>query len=262
MRNYLFSILLVFISSCKLDCKCEKYGVMETQIIGCYSGTKILKGKMSTETFNKEIGFQLDENRKCIVENERANILPFDATWYLKNTHKLIIEKSKYAYLNGSYRIKEISYQENSGEKVITKIVLKKWRLTMDLNRHFNPDGTIQRNYYKLLYIDQEIINCLEEKKVLSIIQVGSIFYQLIAPTFYNYPQTLEKYVANYLFQNPKGNQLFQELFICQSELIQNDLFKIIYEGIIKEFGESYRSKIKIENDFPIFKYWKQAVFE
>lgn len=258
MEYRVISILLiigVFLSSCGLSTKMAT-NLQESDILGCYSGTKLLKGPESVETVNTEIGFQFDEKSKCVVMNERSNVEPFQVEWHLKKSNHLVIENSVFEYLNQSYKISNITYKELFGQRVINSFDLRSGKLTMNLTRRFNPDSTIQREFYDVLYIDKKIMNALLLKQDLDAIQVCSIYIQLLAPKYYNYPNPLEYYVVDYLFQNPSGNDSFRENLSFQSQMVKDIMYPKLYNEVLKKYGDSYKERSKIEMDFPFFKDW------
>jgi hypothetical protein len=235
--------------------------LQESDILGCYSGTKLLEGPESAETINTEIGFQFDEKSKCIVMNERSNVEPFQVLWHLKKSNLLVIENSAFEYLNRSYRISNITYEEVFGQRVINSFDLRSGKLTMNLTRRFNPDSTIQREYYDVLYIDKEIMNALLLKTDLDAVQVCSVYIQLLAPKYYNYPNPLEYYVVDYLFQNPSGNDSFRENLSFQSQMVKDIMYPKLYNEVLKKYGDSYKERSKIEMDFPFFKDWIKSEY-
>jgi hypothetical protein len=235
--------------------------LQESDILGCYSGTKLLEGPESAETINTEIGFQFDEKSKCIVMNERSNVEPFQVLWHLKKSNLLVIENSAFEYLNRSYRISNITYEEVFGQRVINSFDLRSGKLTMNLTRRFNPDSTIQREYYDVLYIDKEIMNALLLKTDLDAVQVCSVYIQLLAPKYYNYPNPLEYYVVDYLFQNPSGNDSFRENLSFQSQMVKDIMYPKLYNEVLKKYGDSYKERSKIEKDFPFFKDWIKSEY-
>ena len=83
-------IIGVLLSSCGLSTRMTT-NLQESDILGCYSGTKLLEGPESVETINTEIGFQFDEKSKCVVMNERSNVEPFQVAWHLKKSNLLEI---------------------------------------------------------------------------------------------------------------------------------------------------------------------------
>jgi len=263
MESRVISILLiigVFLSSCGLSTKMAT-NLQESDILGCYSGTKLLEGPESAETINTEIGFQFDEKSKCIVMNERSNVEPFQVLWHLKKSNLLVIENSAFEYLNRSYRISNITYEEVFGQRVINSFDLRSGKLTMNLTRRFNPDSTIQREYYDVLYIDKEIMNALLLKTDLDAVQVCSVYIQLLAPKYYNYPNPLEYYVVDYLFQNPSGNDSFRENLSFQSQMVKDIMYPKLYNEVLKKYGDSYKERSKIEMDFPFFKDWIKSEY-
>ena len=263
MESRVISILLiigVFLSSCGLSTKMAT-NLQESDILGCYSGTKLLEGPESAETINTEIGFQFDEKSKCIVMNERSNVEPFQVLWHLKKSNLLVIENSAFEYLNRSYRISNITYEEVFGQRVINSFDLRSGKLTMNLTRRFNPDSTIQREYYDVLYIDKEIMNALLLKTDLDAVQVCSVYIQLLAPKYYNYPNPLEYYVVDYLFQNPSGNDSFRENLGFQSQMVKDIMYPKLYNEVLKKYGDSYKERSKIEKDFPFFKDWIKSEY-
>lgn len=253
-------IIAVFLSSCGLSTKMAT-NLQESDILGCYSGTKLLEGPESVESINTEIGFQFDEKRICVVMNERSNVEPFQVEWHLKKSNHLVIENSVFGYLNRSYKISNITYKELFGQRVINSFDLRSGKLTMNLTRRFNPDSTIQREFYDVLYIDKKIMNALLLKKDLDAIQVCSIYIQLLAPKYYNYPNPLEYYVVDYLFQNPLGNDSFRENLSFQTQMVKDIMYPKLYNEVLKKYGDSYKERSKIEKDFPFFKDWIKAEY-
>lgn len=253
-------IIGVLLSSCGLSTRMTT-NLQESDILGCYSGTKLLEGPESVETINTEIGFQFDEKSKCVVMNERSNVEPFQVAWHLKKSNLLEIENSPFEYLNRSYRISNITYKEVFGQRVINSFDLRSGKLTMNLTRRFNPDSTIQREYYDVLYIDKEIMNALLVKTDLDAVQVCSIYIQLLAPKYYNYPNPLEYYVVDYLFQNPSGNDSFRENLSFQSQMVKDIMYPKLYNEVLKKYGDSYKERSKIEKDFPFFKDWIKSEY-
>lgn len=263
MEFRVISILLiigVFLSSCGLSTKMTT-NLQESDILGCYSGTKLLEGPESVESINTEIGFQFDEKRKCIVMNERSNVEPFQVEWHLKKSNHLVIENSVFEYLNRSYKIFNITYKELFGQRVINSFDLRSGKLTMNLTRRFNPDSTIQREYYDVLYIDKEIMSALLLKTDLDAVQVCSIYIQLLAPKYFDYPNPLEYYVVDYLFQNPSGNDSFRENLSFQTQMVKDIMYPKLYNEVLKKYGDSYKERSKIEKDFPFFKDWIKAEY-